>query len=122
MSCLKLFRPENSESGNCISFADDEPAILSFPLMGRAKKSERLNQMIRETVNRAWLFKSNTNCPSCDHAGVEPVELNDAHHNQNSRPIPGTATLVGFRCRNCHQEWPLQAVGAPSTSLHDSSE
>ncbi len=59
-------------------------------------------------LDRARTLYLNRCCPDCSHPIVEPVELDDAMVNRNGQPIPGTATLIGFRCDACDNEWPAR--------------
>jgi hypothetical protein len=65
-----------------------------------ARAAEPLN-----IIQRSRLLFENRSCRSCGYPVVTPIELNDAQLNRNCRPIPGTATLVGFRCHGCKAEW-----------------
>ena len=97
MSGLRVLWPDEAVADNELSF--DDPAILPF-------QSERSQQQWRfDIVARAQALYDNRTCPSCDYPVVVPIELDDAVLNRTGRPIPGTATLVGFRCRGCRCEW-----------------
>ena len=110
MSRLKLFWPDESDSSEAVPAATinvgaDRPAtVLPFRptilLSARVKRATPL-----DPVKRARVIHSNNVCPHCHHAIVTPIELQDAILNRNWLPIPGTATLVGFRCSDCHAEW-----------------
>ncbi len=83
---------------------DDEPEIYSFADYAntglRFKGYRELS-----VVDRARTLHMNRACPHCGIANVEPLELDDAVMSRNFLPIPGTATLVGFHCNDCHSEW-----------------
>ena len=104
MSHLKVYWPESvdEDAAEEVVMDDGNPAILrmsSFLADGPAKL---------DTVSRARAIRSNSRCPFCDTANVEPIELDDAVISPRSRlPIPGTATLVGFHCHACEAEWPV---------------
>lgn len=77
---------------------DAEPVILQF----------RVEPAVGDTMNiiqRARLLYDNRTCRTCGYPVVTPIELDDAQLNRNLRPVPGTATLVGFRCHGCRAEW-----------------
>lgn len=77
---------------------DAEPVILQFhvePAVGGAMN----------IIQRARLMYDNRTCRTCGYPVVTPIELDDAQLNRNLRPVPGTATLVGFRCHGCRAEW-----------------
>lgn len=112
MSSLKLYAPVESSDGDDFEF----PSILPFPLSagntasagmivsrGPSLGSHRLTPILR-----AQMLHSNRICPYCCHAAVEPIELNDGILNRHRRPIPGTATIVGFHCHDCDAEWPAR--------------
>ena len=58
-----------------------------------------------DAVDRARVIYVNRTCQHCRRTTVVPLELQDAFLNRNLMPIPGTATLVGFRCCSCGSEW-----------------
>ncbi len=107
MSDLKIYRPRESEPardgvGHHES-ANDEPEVLSF-----AMYADRVNRFRSlDVITRARFIHENRQCPYCHDPVVAPVELLDAILNRNNMPIPGTATLVGFRCDRCRSEWPV---------------
>lgn len=68
--------------------------------------SDRAAASTLNVVDRARTLYANRCCPTCTYPIVEPVELDDAMVNRNGQPIPGTATLIGFRCDACDSEWP----------------
>ncbi len=98
MGRLKLFPPERLEGGA----GEDEPAVVSF---ARLTSRFRRNRPI-DVVTRARIVHTNSRCPVCRHPVIEPIELNDGLRGRSHLPIPGTATLVGFRCERCDLEWP----------------
>lgn len=102
MSQLQLFRAESTASRD-FRIADEEvPVILAFRSL--AGRSSLLNR--QPSVTRAKTMRDNDRCPQCACADIEPLQLSDASIGRNNRPIPGTATLVGFHCRRCQCEWP----------------
>src|SRR5690606_11802660 len=54
---------------------------------------------------RAKALHENRRCHSCGHADVDPVTLNDGIRDGSGQYVPGSATLVGFHCNRCHEEW-----------------
>ena len=101
MSRLKLYWPEAHARGP--STEESEPP----PIIPFARFVERFRgQRLMETAARARIIHANSRCPVCRHPVTEPIELNDGFINRNNLPIPGTATLVGFRCQRCTAEWP----------------
>jgi hypothetical protein len=98
MSALRIVWPD-SDVADGDEF-DTEPAVLPF-------HSERgfARRFTPNVIDRARLFYDNRQCPECDYPVVLPIELHDAVLNRSGLPIPGTATLVGFRCRGCQAEW-----------------
>ena len=77
-----------------------EPVILQFRVT-----NARLRSQPMERHFRARLLFENRTCRSCGYPVVVPIELDDARLNQNRRAVPGTASLVGFRCQGCRAEW-----------------
>jgi len=101
---LRLYSPpeENVETASNRFVPRD---ILPFepPQQSRFVFSRRY-----PAADRARLIRENSTCPHCEKHDVEPLELDDAQVSQRGRmPIPGTATLVGFHCNDCGNEWPL---------------
>lgn len=75
-------------------------AVVPFSLPEMRHRSPRMNM-----VTRAQTLFANRSCPACHYPVVEPLELNDAAIDRAGLPIPGTSTLVGFRCAGCDAEW-----------------
>lgn len=107
---------------------EDEPAIIPFPRLrqgvscgvpplgrsGRVVVAEPpappQEELCSSTggmsvVERARLLFANRRCFACGYPVVLPIERDDAVLNKCGQPIPGTATLEGFRCEGCHAEW-----------------
>lgn len=108
MSRLKLYWPEEvSDRGTAAvaeASADRDVSVLPFRPRGARPVD---SASILPALMRAQLLRDNRTCPCCTHPVVEPIELNDACVNRSGLPIPGTATLVGFRCGSCEHEWPV---------------
>jgi len=102
MSHLKLFRP-NEPAGASVSVADGGPAVI---FAFTSEQGHKADPTASAVVERAQTIHSNRRCPHCQGTSVSPLELADALLNQNHKPIPGTATLVGFRCHLCLVDWP----------------
>jgi hypothetical protein len=102
MSHLRLFRPTARDRVEAPARSADGPVILAFPATyARLRRGAVMNPLIRARV-----LYENRCCPGCRRPDVEPLELDDATLNRKQMPIPGTATLVGFHCHQCHREWP----------------
>jgi hypothetical protein len=99
MSRLSVFWPEESKS---ISAGTDDRMVIPFP-QSRGVHDKPFQAM--DVVTRARLMFSNRKCRDCGYPVVQPIELSDSAMNLNGRAIPGTATLIGFRCCGCHTEW-----------------
>jgi hypothetical protein len=106
MSRLSVFWPEESDS---VSVATDDPMILPFPKNRRpSETAARSSDVIdMDVVTRARVLFANRTCRSCGYPVVEPIELSDSAMNLSGLAIPGTATLVGFRCCGCDAEWSI---------------
>ncbi len=98
MSRLSVFWPE--ECGSAATVVADEPQILPFPKRSVTRSSFRL-----DVISRARLLFENRKCRHCNYPVVESIELDDAEVNRQGLEIPGTATIVGFRCQSCDAEW-----------------
>ena len=103
MSRLSVYWPDEADSAVATM---DEPMILPFPnsRLGLRAHSE---PPIMDVVTRARLLFENRKCRGCGYPVVEPVELADSAVNHSGLAIPGTATLIGFRCNGCKNEWPI---------------
>ncbi len=110
MSRLRLYWPDargrfeavvlTTVSADCAG----EPAVIPFA-PARHKRQPRGGSRLNDVVGRAHTIHANGRCPACRHPVVTPIELNDAVVGRGNLPIPGTATLVGFRCDGCESEW-----------------
>lgn len=106
MSRLSVYWPDELD---CQVATSDDHMIIPFP------KSRSLTTTIgsifglepqkMDVVTRARALFNNRQCHECGYPVVEPVELPDSTMNQTGLAIPGTATLVGFRCKGCSNEW-----------------
>jgi hypothetical protein len=104
MSRLSVYWPEETYSlvNNFDDHSIDERQILPFPLEAT---DPDLPPHPMDIITRARLLFSNRTCRGCSYPVVEPIELADAVTNRNGLAIPGTATLIGFRCCGCEAEW-----------------
>jgi hypothetical protein len=100
MSDYRVVWPDEAVDHDFFSETEEAPVILQFRVSPAAAGAERM-----DIITRARLLFENRCCPSCSYPVVTPIELNDAQFNRNRLPIPGTATLVGFRCAGCKTEW-----------------
>lgn len=108
MSDLKIYWPESkpaataTESNDAdIRAASNEPEIYSFAEWVDKLRSPESNR----SALRAQRLNSNQTCPDCTRAGILPLVLNDGRMDGSGRLVPGSATLVGFRCDSCSHEW-----------------
>lgn len=110
MSDLKVYWPESETSPTATSAKQTdacdspaEPEIYSF-----VEWVEKLREPgTNPAALRAQRLNSNQACPDCSRAGVLPLMLNDGRMDGSGRLVPGSATLVGFRCESCSHEWPV---------------
>ena len=98
MSRLRVYWPQGAHQ---VHVEDGEPVILSF----KSHAEKRNDFSVADLITRARTLHENKRCPHCEHPIVEPIELADAAFGRGRQPIPGTATLVGFRCQRCLAEW-----------------
>jgi len=104
MSILKIYYPEETLNKPVASLEDPAPMTLPFN-RGSLKKPHYL-QHEDWTSRRARVLFKNHQCPACRSASVSSLELRDGLLNRKNHTIPGTATVVGFRCESCDNEWP----------------
>jgi len=99
MSRLRVLWPEEVDAAGGVAL--EEPAVIPF---GDNLEASSRGQVFN-VIERARALYDNRCCPSCSYPVVEPIELADGFRNRKGQVIPGTATLVGFRCRGCRSEW-----------------
>ena len=99
MSRLSVYWPEEADSELA---KNDDPMILPFPTTRSVSKS---GPRPMDIVTRSRLLYSNRKCHDCGYPVVEPIELPDSAGNHSGLAIPGTASLIGFRCCGCQTEW-----------------
>ncbi|MFK7777880.1 MAG: hypothetical protein QM501_07115 [Gimesia sp.] len=104
MSILKIYFPEEIQNQPAASLEDPIPMVLPFE-RGYIKKPHFLQQE-DWTLSRARVMFKNHQCPACRSSVVSSLELRDGLLNRKNNMIPGTATVVGFRCGSCDNEWP----------------
>jgi len=106
MSRLSVYWPEEvfSISNDFDDHLIDERRILPFPVTVAVPQ---LPPQPMDVITRARLLFSNRKCRGCSYPVVEPIELADAVTNRSGLAIPGTATLIGFRCCGCDAEWAI---------------
>lgn len=97
MSCIAIYRPG-------ATVTDEKPATIPFPRVHKIREYSAQN----EVVERAKLVHANRCCQQCGSVAVDSIELNDALLNASLQPIPGSATIVAFRCNGCYHEWPAR--------------
>ena len=102
---LRLFTPPEEPAATEKDFIDAEcPHILPFRTRNKATV---ISGRLTAPVDRARIIRDNCMCPECERTDVEPLELEDGLFSaRNHKPIPGTATIVGFHCSSCGTEWP----------------
>lgn len=99
MSRLSVYWPEEISPDQNTT---DEPRILPFPSASRDLSAAAPTM---DVVTRARILFCNRTCRQCGYPVVEPLELPDSAMNLSGLAIPGTSTLVGFRCCGCEHEW-----------------
>jgi hypothetical protein len=110
MTDLKIFRPSDDE----VEVPPKHEAMEHLPreILPFDRKSRiisgRISDKRMRALNRARVLFENQECAYCGKATVEPLELDDAVvSDKNNRIVPGTATIVGFHCHSCTEEWPV---------------
>lgn len=104
MSILKIYYPDDTHSEPVASLETPTQMILPFN-RGYFQKPHSLQQSGWVLKRARTLFKNNQ-CPACSSSAVGSLELRDGLLNRKNHLIPGTATVVGFRCDSCDTEWP----------------
>lgn len=99
MSQLRVIWPER-DSASLDAVHSVAPATIPFYAAVRSRR-----RPVMDVLTRAQVLFANRTCHACGYPVVEPIELEDAVINRNGLPIPGTATLVGFHCQGCDEEW-----------------
>lgn len=99
MSEYRIVWPDDVLEDDGSLEASLEPVILQF------RVTPALRPAPMNVITRARLLFENRSCRSCGYPVVVPIELDDAQLNRNGQEIPGTASLVGFRCEGCRAEW-----------------
>ena len=100
MTMLKLYAPASDEPVT-VPFPDPDPPVVPLPV--RLRRDSALSVLQRSRT----IFK-NRLCPHCRQSCVSTIELDDGLQDEWRFTVPGTASLVGFHCRNCGSEWAPQ--------------
>jgi len=93
-----------SVTQECEGSDEASPMILKWS--GRGACSRPVSA--EELLARTRLIHRNRQCRACRSPVVEPMSRDDSELNRNLMPIPGTATLTGFRCQSCRTEWSIE--------------
>ena len=105
MTELRIFEPDDDVTQAELPHTPRE--ILPFDRTTRVFSGRVAPKRLR-VLNRARILFENQKCPYCSKCTVEPLELDDAViSRRNHRPVPGTASIVGFHCNSCDTEWPV---------------
>ena len=113
MSCLKLYAPDEYEVDSYAADGFDEsPSFKTSDSVERQVVSfacfeHGRNVSLMEILARTRAVYRNKRCRDCGRPTVQPIERDDALLGKNRLPIPGSATLVGFSCQYCRNEWSL---------------
>ncbi len=109
MSALRVLWPDEEIGGVALAVLTDAEEstaeILPFAPRFHTGIRPELSHDTTNVVGRARALFENRSCRHCGYPVVEPIELADGFRNRKGAVIPGTATLVGFRCRGCQSEW-----------------
>lgn len=106
--------PECADALLCESGLDAEPAILRFPAVWQRGSEERGSedgdpQGVRpedqSPADRARLIHRNSFCRCCQRTLVSLILAEDGRRDGTGDFVPGTQTLIGFRCECCRSEW-----------------
>ncbi len=102
---LKLFRPLDEVVSE--STSEPEPVIYSIAAFRRPTLSPSTASRPQSAIARARTIHANRVCRACGRTTVVPLEHHNAVLNRNLMPVPGTASLAGFSCHSCGEEWSL---------------
>ncbi|MFO1021373.1 MAG: hypothetical protein U0903_11840 [Planctomycetales bacterium] len=109
MSEIRLFTPDEMDwcdAGNVAVLDGNFPAEESRQVLTFQKPQRHARPTsTMELLARTRALHQNRRCRQCDRPAVVPLHRDDAVLNRSRLPIPGTATLVGFRCEYCNHEW-----------------
>jgi hypothetical protein len=98
---LRVYRgPETSRSESRFPEEDRADVISLARFVDREAAS-------RSPLSRAKALHANRCCRFCGSSRVDPVTLNDGLRDGSGQYVPGSATLVGFHCEECREEWPV---------------
>lgn len=104
MSVLKIYYPDDTQTHSTTSLETSHQMILPF------KRGYFPHPRVKEqedwVLKRARSMLKNHQCPACNSSAVAALELRDGLLNRKDHLIPGTSTVVGFRCESCDSEWP----------------
>jgi len=84
------------------------PAVLSFTDWVEEHRGDVHSAALR----RARAIHRSQRCPDCERARIIPLELRDGRLDGSGQFVPGSSTLVGFRCEHCRHEWSTYLPGA----------
>lgn len=100
---------------------DSEPAILPFPSCRQRLSAGSQPNGIRPDeqtpAQRARLISRNSLCQHCRRKLVSLILADDGRRDGSGEFVPGTQTLIGFRCECCHSEWPARSSENAQPSL-----
>ncbi len=89
------------------------PAILPFPgirqLLADAPQPNGIRPGEQSPAERARLISRNSLCRRCHKQLVSLILAEDGRRDGSGDFVPGTQTLIGFRCECCHSEWPARS-------------
>ena len=111
MSKFHVFWPDDAGSVATqdrlqVAEPDTQAEDFSEPTVSFSRWVSRLGRdSSNEMPRRAMQLARNTDCPHCRRVGSVPLTLNDGRLDTSGELVPGTATLVGFRCGHCQSEW-----------------
>lgn len=91
---LSLYAPDAESTSEALA------EILPFPV-----KYARDSAI--HVLKRSQTITENRKCPACKARSIQTIELHDGIKDVWRYTVPGTASLVGFRCDGCGTEWPV---------------
>ena len=106
MSILRLYDPECADSELGTEFPATVPLRRETQLDASEWRRQSPRESSHQAAQRAHMLRQNSTCPHCQRGGVIPLLLNDGVRGFGNQTVPGTGSLVGFRCITCHGEWP----------------
>lgn len=117
-----------SDAAGPSATSSSEPAILPFPgsrqQVADVSQPNGIRPDEQSPAERARLISRNSLCQHCHKRLVSLILAEDGRRDGSGDFVPGTQTLIGFRCECCQSEWParLSVKGRPALAVVSAGE